>query len=175
MNKNILIMALMLAVVLSGCGDQMVNVDVKPQSCPNPLNLKSKGLLPVAVLGTIDFDVYEIDPSMVTLLGVPPIRWHYEDVSTPVGESAEECECTEAGPDGYLDLVFQFDTQMVVVAMETFAEAFEELELQIEDGEIMPLLLFEGAVPDPQDPETWDDMDRWGGDCVVIRKKGQAN
>jgi hypothetical protein len=172
MKKNMLtIMLILLAIVLSGCGVPEVYVDVKPQSCPNPVNVKSKGLLPVAVLGTEDFDVSSVDPSAVTLLGVPPITWHYEDVSSPVGEDSEPCECTEAGPDGYLDLVFQFDTQEVVAAMETLAEAFEEL--QVEDGELMPVLLFEGTVPDPWDEETWTDMDRWGGDCVVIRKKGQ--
>ncbi|MHC4494666.1 MAG: hypothetical protein ACYSYM_02455 [Planctomycetota bacterium] len=172
MKKNMLIASLtLLAVVLSGCGVPEVYVDVKPQSCPNPFNVNSKGLLPVAVLGTEDFDVTSVDPSAVTLLGVPPITWDYEDVSTPLGEDPEPCECTEAGPDGYLDVVFHFDTQEVVAAMETLADAFEEL--QVEDGELMPVLLFEGDVPDPDDEDTWNDMDRWGGDCVVIRKKGQ--
>jgi len=34
-----------------------VPVDIKPTSCPNPLNVKSRGVLPVAILGTADFDV----------------------------------------------------------------------------------------------------------------------
>ena len=28
-----------------------ITVDIKPGSCPNPLNLKSNGVLPVAILG----------------------------------------------------------------------------------------------------------------------------
>jgi hypothetical protein len=173
MKKNMLtIMLILLAVVLSGCGVPVVYVDVKPQSCPNPLNVKSKGLLPVAFLGTEDFDVSSVDPSAVTLLGVPPITWDYEDVSTPLEEfPGENCECTEAGPDGYLDLVFHFDTQEVVAAMEALADFFEELELEIEDGELFPLILYEGEVSDPEGP--YNDVVRWGGDCVVIRKKGQ--
>lgn len=174
MRKNILIISLvLLAAILPGCVHQLY-VDVKPQSCPNPLNLKSKGVLTVAILGTEDFDVLDVDITVVTLLGVPPIleSTYYEDVSTPVGEGAEECECTDAGPDGYLDLVLHFDTQEVVAALEEFADAFD---LQLEDGVLMPLLLFEGAVPDPENEETWDDMDRVGGDCVVIHNKDKAS
>ena len=38
-----------------------VGVDIKPGSCPNPFNTKSKGVLPVAVLGTKDLDVTTVD------------------------------------------------------------------------------------------------------------------
>ncbi|MQY56694.1 hypothetical protein GH140_00640, partial [bacterium] len=63
-----------------------VFVDIKPGSCPNPLNLKSKGVLPIAILGTEDFDVTKIDPATLILVregyeepGVSPLRWAYED------------------------------------------------------------------------------------------------
>ena len=58
-------------------------IDIKPQSCPNPLNVKKKGVLPVAILGTADFDVNEVDPATVELEGVAPLRWDWEDVATP--------------------------------------------------------------------------------------------
>lgn len=172
MKKSILtILLFVLTVILSGCGlpDPELDIDVKPQSCPNPLNVKSRGVLPVAILGTEEFDVFDVDVTAVTLLGVEPIPGsvHYEDVSTPV-EDKTECECTEAGPDGYVDLVLKFDIQEVVAAIEALAEAFEEI--QIEDGAQIPLMLFEGEVPDPDGP--YDVMDRWGYDCVVIIKKG---
>jgi hypothetical protein len=171
MKKKILtVFLILLAVILSGCGPE-IDVDIKPRSCPNPLNVKSKDVLPVAILGTEDFDVFDVDVTAITLLGVPPIPVciHYEDVSRPV-EDRPECECTDAGPDGYLDLVLKFDTQEIVAAIETLAEAFDQVP--IEDGEQIPLMLFEGEVPDPDDPDTWDDMHRWGYDCVIIRKKG---
>jgi len=47
-----------------------VALDIKPTSCPNPLNTKSNGVLPVAILGTEDFDVYDVDPVTVTLAGM---------------------------------------------------------------------------------------------------------
>jgi hypothetical protein len=61
-----------------------VAVDVRPRGCPNPINRKARGVLPVAILGTADFDVSEIDPTTVRLAGVPPAGFGFEDVATPV-------------------------------------------------------------------------------------------
>jgi uncharacterized repeat protein (TIGR01451 family) len=91
-------------------------IDIKPGSCPNPLNTKSKGVLPVAILGTEDFDVLEIDPASIRLeSSAAPIRSSYEDVATPITDG-EECDCTEDGPDGYLDLMLKFENQEIVDA-----------------------------------------------------------
>ena len=57
-----------------------VIVDIKPGSCPNPLNVKSSGVLPVAILGTADFDVTTIDATSIRLAGVSPLRSSIEDV-----------------------------------------------------------------------------------------------
>lgn len=99
-----------------------VFVDIKPGSCPNPLNLKSKGVLPIAVLGTEDFDVTTIDPATLLLAregyeepGVAPLRWDYEDVATPF--EGELCECHDLNGDGYLDLTVKFDTQELVTVL----------------------------------------------------------
>ncbi len=37
-----------------------VAVDIKPRFCPNRLNVKSHGMLPVAILGSEDFDVKKV-------------------------------------------------------------------------------------------------------------------
>lgn len=86
-----------------------VPVDVKPMSWPNPLNVKDKGVLPVAILGTEDFDVTQIDPATVLLEGVAPLRWEFEDVGTP-GDPL-------AGPDGFMDLSLKFESQAIVSAL----------------------------------------------------------
>lgn len=86
-----------------------VNVDVKPMSCPNPFNVKSKGVLPVAILGTATLDVSQIYTASVELEGIAPLRWALEDVGT-VGDPL-------AGPDGYMDLTLKFDTQAIVGAL----------------------------------------------------------
>ena len=101
-------------------------MDIKPGSCPNPLNVKSRGVLPVAFLGTEDFDVTQIDPATIMLAcTAQPLRWSYSDVATPVGPDAELCECTEEGPDGFLDLTVKFATQDVVAAIAPFDDGDE--------------------------------------------------
>ena len=55
-----------------------VEIDIKPGSDPNSINLKSKGVVPVAVLTTDDFDASDVDPDTVTLF---PTKNHYGDVT----------------------------------------------------------------------------------------------
>ena len=55
-----------------------VYVDIKPGGCPNSLNLGSRGVLPVAILGTDTFDVVDVDISTVRLVGVVPLRSSFE-------------------------------------------------------------------------------------------------
>ncbi|MHC4546501.1 MAG: LamG-like jellyroll fold domain-containing protein [Planctomycetota bacterium] len=77
----------------------LVDVDIKPGSCPNPLNVTSRGVLPVAILGSSDLGINTIVATSVRLAGVAPIRDSYEDVATEVSD-ANECECSTEGPDG---------------------------------------------------------------------------
>ena len=71
------------------------SIDIKPGSDPNSINLKSKGVVPVAVLTTDDFDASTIDPVTVTFAGASPLRWALEDVDN----------------DGDMDMLFHFKTQ----------------------------------------------------------------
>jgi hypothetical protein len=90
-------------------------LDIKPGSCPNSFNPRSKGKLPAAILGTADFDVEQIDRDTILLEGVAPLRSNLEDVGTPV-ERVEECDCTELEGDGFTDLTLKFARQDVVDA-----------------------------------------------------------
>jgi probable HAF family extracellular repeat protein len=95
-----------------------VAIDVKPQGCPNPLNVAARGVLPVAILGTASFDVTTVDPASVRLQGVPALRSALEDVATPfTGPLVNAASCTTAGPDGFVDLVLHFDDQAVSAAL----------------------------------------------------------
>lgn len=112
-----------------------VYVDIKPGSCPNPFNLKDKGVLPVAVLGTNDFDVTTIDPATILLtregydVGVSPLRWAYEDVATPY--TGEPGGCHALKGDGHLDLTLKFESQMVKTTLGLAAEAGNTIPLLI--------------------------------------------
>jgi hypothetical protein len=109
---------------------------------------KRRGVLPVAILGTDDFDVSEIDVASVMLEGVPFLRHNYEDVSTPVPDDAGECECTDIGPDGFIDLTMKFDKNAII----------NEIG-EVNVGDVIPLTLT-GELLDGTPIE--------GVDCVVI-------
>jgi uncharacterized repeat protein (TIGR01451 family) len=94
-----------------------VYVDVNPGACPNMVNLKAKGVLKVAVLGTGSLNVRDIDPRSIRLTAegssasVAPEKWSYEDVGTPY--MGRLCGCSDQGPDGYRDLVLKFSDKAI--------------------------------------------------------------
>jgi len=110
-----------------------VAVDIKPQSCPNPISTSDKGVLPVAILGSDTFYVSQIDPASVKLEGVAPLRWALEDIAAPyepfLGKE-DIYDCNEAGPDGFLDLTLKFKMQEVVAALG-----------EVNDGDVLVLHL----------------------------------
>jgi len=77
----------------------IVNVDIKPGSDPNSINLKSKGVVPVAILTVEDFDATTVNPLSVEFGPDGAMeahgRGHIEDVDG----------------DSDLDLVLHFKTQ----------------------------------------------------------------
>ena len=140
-----------------------VAIDIKPGSCPNPLNVKSQGVLPVAILGTEGFDVTQVDPATVKLEGVAPLRWAIEDVATP-----SSGECNTLGSDGYLDLTLKFDTREILGKLKlSTSDLVDESEIvlsDLEDGESLMLTLT-GYL--------YDGTPIWGEDTVLIIKKGK--
>jgi hypothetical protein len=100
-----------------------VPIDIKPTSCPNPINVGREGLLPVAILGTANFDVTDIDPASITLAGVQPLRSAIEDVATPfTGQLLTRLSCSTLGPDGRLDLTLKFDSEAVLKGLGLFTD-----------------------------------------------------
>ena len=133
-----------------------VYVDIKPGSCPNPFYLKSQGVLPVAILGTDDFDVQYVDPASIRLSrgeypGVPPPRWAHEDVAAPF--SGPTCQCHDLNGDGYLDLTLKFDSRELIQTLELNGEAGNTITLWL-TGNLIPEL---GGTPIR------------GRDCILIK------
>jgi hypothetical protein len=84
----------------NGCDETVeVEINIKPGSYHNSINPRSKGVIPVAIITTDDFDATMVDPSTVMFGpgGASMIhrKAHVEDVDE----------------DGDLDLVFHFYTQ----------------------------------------------------------------
>jgi hypothetical protein len=134
-----------------------VPVDVKPTSCRNPFNVDKKGVMPVAILGTADFDVTQVDPATVALEGVAPLRWSLADVATPFEPftgKEDPFDCTTEGPDGFVDLTFKFDAQEMTVALGA-----------VSDGDVVILHLTGNLLPD------FGGTPILGEDVIVILKK----
>lgn len=72
-----------------------VEIDIRPDSDQNVINLGSGGVVPVAILTTADFDAGTVRPASVRFAGAAPRRWAMEDVDR----------------DGDLDLLLNFKIQ----------------------------------------------------------------
>ncbi|MFC2167090.1 hypothetical protein ACFLQZ_03915 [Acidobacteriota bacterium] len=77
----------------------LIDMDIKPGSYPNTINIKSKGVIPVAILSTVSFEASNIDASTVRFgpSNAQPVHYALEDVDW----------------DGDLDMIFHFRTQDV--------------------------------------------------------------
>ncbi|MEA1901385.1 MAG: hypothetical protein U9N47_11635 [Thermodesulfobacteriota bacterium] len=138
---------LSMTVIREEGGSEIVEcaVDIKPGSCPNPLNVNSKGLLPVAILGTDNLDVTTIDLNTIRLMGVAPVRSDYEDVGTPfyplIGKE-DKLDCHEEDGDGIGDLSLKFDRQEIVQAIEQSSQD------EVVDGKVLTLSLTGNLLED---------------------------
>ena len=125
-----------------------VYVDLRPGSCPNPVNIKNKGVLPVAILGSDEFDVDTIDPNTIMLsregvdgVKVSSVNWSYEDVATPY--QGDLCGCHDLNGDGYKDMTLKFSTKELVDNLNLKDVMGQTISLTI-TGDLTEA---EGAVP----------------------------
>jgi hypothetical protein len=86
----------------------LVETEVTFSVIPPKLNVKKRGVLPVVIFGTADFDVRTIDPVSIRLEGVAPLRSNINDAGTPEAEET---------PDGIRDLEFKFSAPEIVAAI----------------------------------------------------------
>jgi len=59
---------------------EAIDVDIKPGSDRNPINLNSMGVVPVAILTTGSFDAATVDPESAAFAGASAAHWAMEDV-----------------------------------------------------------------------------------------------
>ena len=72
-----------------------VQIDIKPGDNTNPINLGAKGVVPVAIITTDDFDASYINPLTIVFASASPLKWSAEDINN----------------DGKPDMIFHFNNQ----------------------------------------------------------------
>ncbi len=86
-----------------------IAIDIKPGSDPNSVNLKAKGVLPVGILGTEGFDVYDVDMASLQLDGSLPKE---------KGNSGKVGSYEDLNNDSILDLILHFPVPDLVIEPE---------------------------------------------------------
>lgn len=114
------------------------------------LNAKKRGALKIAVCGTKDFEVSNVEPESVLLAGVAPWRWKQKDSRL----------CLD-GKDGVVDLVLKFKNREVVKALE------KDLGKEVMSGDDGVTLALTGELHDGTP---------FGGEWTAdIKKKGKRH
>jgi parallel beta-helix repeat protein len=85
-------------------GQQVITVaiDIKPGSETNPINLRSRGSIPIAIVSTASFDASTLDPSTLTFAGAAVAQKQ---------NGTFQASLEDVNGDGRLDLVVHVDTQ----------------------------------------------------------------
>jgi len=79
-----------------------VAIDIKPGDARNTINLRSEGVVPVAILGSATFDPLTVDSATVTLAGAPVAMR---------GGGVPMTSVADVNHDGYPDLLLHFRTR----------------------------------------------------------------
>lgn len=103
-------------------------LDIRPGACPNGLNRRSRGILPVAIVGTAELNVTQIDIETVRLARADGLGGEVAPIAGPPGPPARirdvaargsgaACTCEPARPDGVDDLLLSFPIEQLVDAL----------------------------------------------------------
>ena len=90
-----------------------VALDARVGSCESPFNPKSRGVLPVLLIGSEEVDVSDIDESTLRLGGAGALRGRVADLGGPAGDGS----CIGSSPDGRDDLLLTFRTPDIARAI----------------------------------------------------------
>lgn len=85
-----------------------VDIDIKPGSHPNCFNVNGHGVIPVAILGSAEFDVTQIDVSTVSFAGLEVRVKGNDNPQCSVADVSGDFNSPEGAPDGWADLVCHF-------------------------------------------------------------------
>lgn len=105
--------------------EKIVDIDIKPGSNTNSINLCSEGVLPVAILSSTDFDATTVDPETVRLA---------DATVKMVGKGGKLlCHTADVDGDGLTDLICQVVVSEMAVALGS-TDTQATLRAQTSDG-----------------------------------------
>ncbi|NNF11902.1 MAG: hypothetical protein HKN72_01685, partial [Gemmatimonadetes bacterium] len=87
-----------------------VGINIKPLEDPNPVSLRGNGTMPVAILGSIDLDVNDINPATLSL-------GDGSGADTPIEQKRSgdfPAYVEDVDGDGFMDLVTMFSVRNMV-------------------------------------------------------------
>ena len=95
-------------------GGVVIEIDIKPDSATNSINLGSAGVIAVAILSSADFDATTVDPATVSLAG---------STVKMVGKAGKLLASEEdVNGDGLVDLLVHVETDALILELgETIA------------------------------------------------------
>ena len=164
--------AIAAVLFLTASGVRASNVgtpmDIKPGSCPNSYKIDgpSRGVIPVAILGTESLDVFDVDFSTLEIFradgvggrvsplqGPPGPGPKVKDAATPF--DGDPCDCHDLRGDGLDDLLVKFSKTELTNALELAS---------CDDGEVVDLCVIGSLL---------DGTTILLGDCIRIVNPGQ--
>ena len=100
----------------------VLSLDIQPRRCPNGIRRGTNATIWVALLGTDDVAVADVDLSSLELHradgageAIAPTRKRFKDLTSPF--DGELCGCHKLGKDGTVDLRMKFKTRNLVEAL----------------------------------------------------------
>lgn len=116
----------------ANAAEMIIDIDIKPGSVANDVNLNSFGVIPVLISTTDEFDATLINPETAMLEGVAASEWSYVDPDT----------------DGDMDLLVKF----------RITDMIENTTIEIGDDYAGTLLTFSAALLDGENTVTGTDL-----------------
>jgi hypothetical protein len=96
------------AISLMECAPVSVGIDIKPGGYPNCVNINGRGAIPVAILGSADFDVTQIDVSTLIFAGLEVRVRRNGTFQCAVADFSGDFTSPRGAPDGFDDLGCKF-------------------------------------------------------------------
>ncbi len=132
--------------VVPGSVSLEVILDIRPGNESSPINLKSKGVLPVTILGSEELDVSQIDLSSLLLAGASPQER---------GNSGQVASIVDQNGDSVLDLNLKFDLEEMDIAADASELFLTGLLLDgtaIEGADAIRMVPVGNGIDDPLGP-----------------------